>query len=312
MAGLLLRRLGALILTLLVASVVIFGALYLAPGDPATLLVGNKATPAGLQHVRELYRLDDPVHVRYWHWLTGALRGDLGESFTYKQSVWSLIEGRIGTSVLLIGYASVLVLVLGIASGIAGGLHHRAGAAITVVTGVGLATPTYVAAIFLITAFAVELGWFPVFGDGAGLPDRLYHLTLPAAALALTSTAFVAQMTKAAVREEALREHVECARSRGLGEGVIVRRHVLRNALIPITTVAGLTVAGFVAGTVVVEQAFRLDGIGSLLVQATASRDFALVQGICLLLVVVFVVVNVGVDLVNAALDPRLQARRSA
>jgi peptide/nickel transport system permease protein len=307
-ARLVLSRLGALLATLLVASVVIYGALYLAPGDPSTLLAGNKATPKTLESIREQWHLDDPIYERYWVWVSGVVRGDLGESFIYKQSVGSLISDRLGTTALLIAYAFLLVLVGGVALGILGALFPRVGAAITVLTSVGLATPAYVAAIVLITVFAVELGWFPVFGDGSGLAGRLEHLTLPAIALALAWVAFVAQLTKAAVHEEAGREHVATARSRGLGEATIIRRHVVRNAMIPITTVLGITAAGLVAGTVVVEQGFSLDGIGSLLVQATSSKDFALVQGISLLLVAIFVVVNVSVDILNAALDPRLRS----
>ncbi|MBN1527523.1 MAG: ABC transporter permease [Thermoleophilaceae bacterium] len=310
MARLVLTRLAGLLLTLLVASVVIYGALYLAPGDPSTLLAGNKATPRTLESIREQWHLDDPFYERYWAWLSGAVRGDLGESFTYKQSVGSLISDRIGTTTLLIAYAFALVLVGGVLLGIVGALRPRAGAGITAVSSVGIAVPSYVAAIVLITVFAVELGWFPVFGDGTGFLDRLWHLTLPAIALALAWNAYVAQLTKAAVHEESLRDHVATARSRGVAEGAIVRRHIVRNALIPITTVLGITIAGLVAGTVVIEQSFNLNGIGSLLVQATSSKDFALVQGISLLLVTIFVVVNVGVDLLNAALDPRLRTER--
>jgi peptide/nickel transport system permease protein len=308
MARVVLTRLGGLLATLLVASVVIYGALYLAPGDPSTLLAGNKATPRTLESIREQWHLDDPIYERYWVWLTGVVQGDLGESFTYKQSVGSLISDRLSTTALLITYAFLLVLVGGVLLGVVSALFPRAGAGITVLTSIGIATPSYVAAIFLITYFAVELGWFPVFGDGSGFFGRLEHLTLPAVALALAWIAFVAQLTKAAVHEEADRDHVQTARSRGLGEATIVRRHIARNALIPITTVLGITIAGLVAGTVVIEQSFNLNGIGSLLVQATASKDFALVQGISLLLVAIFVVVNMAVDVVNAALDPRLRA----
>jgi peptide/nickel transport system permease protein len=304
---LVLTRLGALLATLLVASIVIYGALYVAPGDPSTLLAGNKASPRTLEAIREQWHLDDPLYVRYWDWLSGVVRGDLGQSFTYKQSVASLIADRLATTALLIGYAFLVTLLVGVLLGVLGALRPRAGGGITVLTSIGIATPTYVAAIVLITVFAVELGWFPVFGDGEGLPDRLEHLTLPAIALALAWTAFVAQLTKTAVHEEAEKEHVATARSRGLSEAAIVRRHIVRNAMIPITTVLGITVAGLVAGTVVIEQSFNLNGIGSLLVQATSSKDFALVQGISLLLVTIFVVVNVAVDLVNAALDPRLR-----
>jgi peptide/nickel transport system permease protein len=305
---LVLTRLGALLATLLVASIVIYGALYVAPGDPSTLLAGNKASPRTLEAIREQWHLDDPIYVRYWDWLSGVVRGDLGQSFTYKQSVASLIADRLATTALLIGYAFLVTLLVGVLLGVLGALRPRAGGGITVLTSIGIATPTYVAAIVLITVFAVELGWFPVFGDGEGLPDRLEHLTLPAIALALAWTAFVAQLTKTAVHEEAEKEHVATARSRGLSEAAIVRRHIVRNAMIPITTVLGITIAGLVAGTVVIEQSFNLNGIGSLLVQATSSKDFALVQGISLLLVTIFVVVNVAVDLVNAALDPRLRS----
>jgi peptide/nickel transport system permease protein len=306
-ARLLLGRLVALVATLLVASMVIYGALYLAPGDPATLLAGNKANPATLAHIRLEYHLNDPIYIRYWQWLTHVVGGDLGQSFIYKQSVGSLIAGRLATTALLVGYALVLVLLVGIAAGVLGGLRPRVGAVTTVVMSIGIAVPTFVATIILISIFAVQLRWFPVFGDGSGLAGRLYHLTLPAVALALAWTAYVAQLTKAAVRDESRTEHVLTARSRGLGEVAIARRHVIRNALIPITTVSGITVAGLVAGTVVVEQGFDLNGIGSLLVQATSSKDFALVQGISLLLVAIFVVVNVGVDVGNAMLDPRLR-----
>lgn len=308
MTRLVLTRLGALLATLLVASIVIYGALYVAPGDPSTLLAGNKASPRTLEAIREQWHLDDPIYVRYWDWLSGVVRGDLGQSFTYKQSVASLIADRLATTALLIGYAFLVTLLVGVLLGVLGALRPRAGGGITVLTSIGIATPTYVAAIVLITVFAVELGWFPVFGDGEGLPDRLEHLTLPAIALALAWTAFVAQLTKTAVHEEAEKEHVATARSRGLSEAAIVRRHIVRNAMIPITTVLGITIAGLVAGTVVIEQSFNLNGIGSLLVQATSSKDFALVQGISLLLVTIFVVVNVAVDLVNAALDPRLRS----
>ena len=307
MTRLVLTRLGALLATLLVASIVIYGALYVAPGDPSTLLAGNKASPKTLEAIREQWHLDDPIHARYWDWLSGVVRGDLGQSFTYKQSVASLIADRLATTALLIGYAFLVTLLVGVLLGVLGALRPRAGGGITVLTSICIATPTYVAAIVLITVFAVELGWFPVFGDGEGLPDRLEHLTLPAIALALAWTAFVAQLTKTAVHEEAEKEHVATARSRGLSEAAIVRRHIVRNAMIPITTVLGITIAGLVAGTVVIEQSFNLNGIGSLLVQATSSKDFALVQGISLLLVTIFVVVNVAVDLVNAALDPRLR-----
>ena len=301
------QRVGALVLTLLVASLLIFGALYLAPGDPATLLAGGRATPALLEQIRVQNHLNDPVWARYWDWLSGAVRGDLGDSFIYRQSVTSLLAPRAGTTIFLVVYAAIIILGVGITLGLSSALRRRLGAVVTVGTAIGMATPAFVAAILLITVFAVNLGWFPVFGSGEGFVNRLWHLTLPAIALALAWVAYVAQITKASVREELSREHVETARSRGIPAPLIVRRHVFRNALIPITTVAGLTVAGLIAGAVVVEQAFGLNGMGSFLVQSAGQKDFAVVQAVALLLVATFVIANAVVDLVNGLLDPRLR-----
>lgn len=300
-------RLLALVITLLVASVIIFGALFLAPGNPATLIAGGHATPGLIAQIDKQYHLNDPFPVRYWHWLIGVLHGNFGQSFAYHQSVSSLLGSRIEPTLFLIAYASVIILIVGIGLGISAGLRRRLGNVITFVTAVGLATPSFVAAIGLVALFASAVHWFPVEGSGSGFIDQLHHMTLPAIALALSWTAFVAQLTKTAVRQQLDSEHVDTARSRGLRESLVVRRHVVRNAMIPITTVSGLTVAGLVAGDVVVEQAFGIGGIGSFLIQAVTQKDFAVVQAIALLMVLIFVVVNTGVDLLNSLLDPRIR-----
>lgn len=304
------ERVAALVITLLVASFLIFGALYLAPGDPAALLAGNRATAEQLEEIREQNNLNDPFLTRYGTWLKDVLHGDLGTSFVYRQDVTTLLAPRAGNTVFLVLYTSAIILVVGIGLGVIGALRRRSGIVVTVLTALGMATPVFVAAIVLITVFAVELHWFPVFGSGEGFVDKLWHLTLPAIALSLPFLAYVAQITKASVREELGREHVETAQSRGIPGPLIVRRHVLRNALIPITTVAGLTVAGLIAAAVVVEQAFGLSGLGSLLVKSAAQKDFVVVQAISLILVAAFVIANAVVDLVNGLLDPRLRPAR--
>lgn len=307
--GLVGNRLVSLAVTLLVASVAIYGALYLAPGDPATLLAGGHATPSVIASIARQEHLNQPFVVRYWDWLDGVLHGNLGESFLYRQPVASLIAGRVLNTVFLVVYAAILIIVGGVALGLLAALRRRTGVAITVGTSIGLATPSFVAAIILITIFAVKLKWFPVFGAGTGFAGRLSHLTLPAIALALSWLAYTAQLTRAAVQDELGREHVETAHSRGIRERRVVWRHVFRNAMIPITTVSGLTVAGLIAGDVVVEQAFGIDGLGSFLVQSTLDKDFASVQAVALILVTAFVVINAIVDLWSLALDPRLRAR---
>jgi len=306
---LLASRLAALAVTLLAASIVIYGALYLAPGDPATLLAGGHATPAVLAAIARQEHLNQPFFVRYWDWLTGVLHGNLGESFLYREQVTSLIAGRVLNTVFLVAYASVVIIVGGVALGLVAALRRRAGVAITVGTSIGMAMPSFVAAIILITIFAVNLKWLPVFGAGTGFTGRLSHLTLPAIALALSWLAFTAQLTRAAVREELGREHVQTAHSRGIRERRVVWRHVVRNAMIPISTVSGLTVAGLIAGDVVIEQAFSINGLGSFLVQSVLDKDFASVQAVALILVAAFVIVNGIVDFWSLLLDPRLRAR---
>jgi peptide/nickel transport system permease protein len=310
MARFIVERIGALVATLFVASFLVFAALYLAPGDPATLLAGSRAKPEVIEQIRVQNNLDKPLLTRYGMWLKDFLQGDLGRSFIHRQNVSELLAPRAATTAFLVVYSALLILLIGIGLGVIGALRRRLGVVTTVISSLGLATPVFVAAIVLITIFAVQLGWFPVFGAGKGFLGRLSHTTLPALALALPFLAYMAQITKASVREELGREHVETARSRGIPGSLVIRRHVFRNALIPVTTVAGLSVAGLIAAAVVVEQAFGLGGLGSLLVQSAAQKDFVVVQAIAMILVAAFVISNSVVDFVNGLLDPRLRRKK--
>jgi peptide/nickel transport system permease protein len=303
----LVTRLLALVITLLVSGFLIFSSLYLTPGDPISTLSGGRSLPPeAVQAVRQQHHLDDPFATRYLTWLGDAARGDLGESFVFNATVADLISARVETTLLLVAMASVLILgvgiTLGVLGGIRGGLLDKG---LLATTAIGQAVPSFVAAIVLIWLFAVQLNWFPAIGAGAGLVDRLHHLTLPAMALTLAYLAYVARIVRAATRDELGREHVETARARGLSPSQVVRRHVVRNAMIPIATVSGLTIAGLLAATVVVERAFNLDGLGSLLVEAVVRKDVTVVQALSLILVTAFVVINTLVDLLSRVLDPR-------
>jgi len=306
----LLRRLAMLAGTLLVASFVIFGSLYVAPGSPLAALSGGRALPPSSLHVLELrYHLNAPFLAQYWYWLDGALHGNLGISITLRENVSTLIASRIWTTAGLVLYASVIIALLGIGLGIVSGLRPgKVDTSSLVVTSLTAAVPSFVAAIVLILLFAVRLRWFPALGNGSGLLSGVQHLTLPAIALALSSLAIVARVTRTAIREEADREHVQTAVSRGIPARQLVRRHILRNAAIPITTITGITVASLIAVAAVVETAFSLNGLGSYLVQAAQTKDLAVVQGISLVLVTAFVVVNLVVDVLYALLDPRVAA----
>lgn len=303
-----LKRLGGLVLVLFVTSLLVFGLLYLAPGSPLSFILGPRGgTPEQIAAVTAKYHLDDPFYVRYGAWLLDLLRGDLGQSIVYRQDVSDMVGHRVGTTALLVVIAAILIAVAGVTFGTIAALRGGAvGGVITTVAAVALSTPVFVVGVALISVFAVALNWFPVFGSGTGGLDRVHHLVLPALALSLGSIGYLTRITRASVDEERGREHVQTARARALPPAVIVRRHILRNALIPITTVLGLTVASLIAGAVVVENVFAIDGLGSLLVKAILQRDFAVVQAVVLVLVLGFVVVNAVVDVLYTFIDPRI------
>lgn len=294
---------------LVVSSFLIFGALYVAPGSPESFLVqGRTVSPEVLASIRSQYGLDEPFLLRYWHWLTGAVTGDFGESLVTRQDVGGLLLGRAPTTFWLTLYAAILILIFGIGAGVLAGLQRGiTDNIVLVVSSIGFAIPTFFAAVLLISIFGVALGWFPVFGAGEGLIGRLHHLTLPALALAVPAVAVVARITRTSIVEERDSEHAKTAMSRGLPWRVVARRHILRNALLPITTIVGVNIAGLIAGAVVIEQAFTLDGIGALLIESVYQQDFAVVQAVALVLVAVFGLVNLLVDALYAVIDPRIQ-----
>ncbi|MFD8276480.1 ABC transporter permease [Streptomyces flaveolus] len=311
-AGVVLRfvatRVAGLVVTLFIASLVVFGALYAAPGNPLTHLThGRTMSPDALASIKAEYHLDDPVWQQYLRWLGGVARGDFGTSIIYHQPVASLVGSRAVATLLLVFMAAVIVLVLGLAVGTLAGLRPgwlsrsvMAGATAL------MAVPTFVGAVVLIIVFGVNLDWFPVFGAGRAGLDAVYHMVLPSIALALASVAFVARLAQTAIRQELSADHVQTAISRGLPRGAVVRRHVIRNAAMPVLTVAGLTIAGLIAGSVVVEQVFQLGGLGQFLVNSVQQKDFPVVQAICLMYVAAFIVLNTLIDIAYTLLDPRV------
>lgn len=303
-----LGRIGGLAATLFVASIVVFGALYLAPGNPLSFLTqGRSMSPEAIATLEAQYHLDDPLWLQYLRWLGGALTGDFGTSIIYNQPVSQVLAARAPASVLLVLMAAVIVLAIGLAVGGFAGLRpgFLSRSVMAGATAI-MAVPTFVAAVVLILVFGVQLKWFPVFGAGMPGLDAVYHTVLPAVALALASVAFVARLTQAAIRQELSADHVQTAVSRGLPRRFIVQRHVVRNAAMPVLTVAGLTIAGLIAGSVVIEQVFQLGGMGQFLVSSVQQKDFPVVQAICLVYVAAFIVLNTVIDLAYALLDPRV------
>ena len=302
------RRMAMLVATLLVASFAIYGALYLAPGSPIAALTGGRSVPPEvLAQLEERYHLNQPFLERYWFWLTSALHGDLGESIPLHEKVSTLIGQRIGVTIQLVMLTAAIIIMVGVGLGILGALGRGSvDGGVLLISTVSAALPAFAAAVILQFIFGTTLKWFPVLGNGDGALDQLKHLTMPALALAATSVALVTRVTRTAVREELDKEHVQTAISRGLPWREVVRRHVLRNAAIPITTVVGITIASLIALAAIVETAFGLNGLGAYLVQAAQNKDFATVQGISLVLVFAFVITNVIIDITYAILDPRV------
>ncbi|WP_432127968.1 ABC transporter permease [Streptomyces sp. bgisy082] len=302
------RRVAEMAATLLTASFVVFGAMYLAPGSPASfLLSGRSASPEALAAVNAQYHLDDPFLVRYLHWLGDVVQGDFGRSLTYRTDVSRLLADRLPTTLLLVAMALVVVVVIGLVLGWIGAVRGGAtDSTILVGTTLAVGTPSFVAAVLLQALFAVELGWFPSSGAGEGFADRIRHLTLPAIALALYLIGMLARVTRSAMLEALDGEHVTVARSRGVPEGQVVRRHVFRNALGTVLTTGGLIVSTLLVCTILVETAFSVGGVGQLLELSTTTKDFPTVQAVSLVVVALFMTVNLIVDLLLPLVDPRV------
>ncbi len=308
-----LRRLLVAIPLLLVISLGVFALVNMAPGDPARSLLGSRqASPETLAAIREQYNLDEPFVVQYLIWLRQVLTWDLGRSIQGSELVTSMIWQRLPLTVFLGLYGSLIALGIGIPLGVIAAYRHGSDIDRGVVTigVIGVSAPAFATGIFLLYVFGVYLGWFPIFGQGEGFFDQLWHLTLPALALGFTVMGLVIKITRASMIEELQKDYVAFARARGLGSRRITTSYVLRNALIPVVTAAGLIVVGLLTGAVLVEVTFGLPGLGSLLVSAVSQRDFPVIQGVVLILAIFIVLMHIGIDVLYTVIDPRIRFGR--
>ena len=308
-----LRRLAIAVPLLLIVSFGVFALVHLAPGDPVRALLGSRASdPATLAAIRERYHLNDPFIVQYGKWLWQVLQGDLGRSIQGSQLVTSAIRQRLGLTIFLGLMSSVLVLFFGILLGMLAGFRRgsRLDRGVVMFGVFGISSPAFVTGILLLYLFGVVIGWFPIFGAGRGFLDRFWHLTLPAVALALSIMAIVVKITRASVIQELDKDYVVFARARGLSPLRIVFGYVLRNALIPVVTAAGLIIVGLVASAIYVEVTFALPGLGSLTVEAVQRRDIPLIQGTTLFFSVFVILLNLLIDLAYILIDPRIRFER--
>lgn len=308
-------KLGGLLLTLFLASLLVFFSRFLVPGDPVSFLLrGRKPSAEAVAQVTAQYGLDRSPIEQYLRWIGGVVRGDFGRSLQFRQDVGVVLGERLPVTLTLVVMAGAIIAVTGLVLGAVAALNK--GRMLDKVVLIGLtvlgAIPSFVGSIVLIAVFSVQLGWFPSFGSGEGFPDTVYHLVLPSIALAIVFIVLVGKVTRSAMIEQLAREHVEVSTSRGVKRTVVVRRHVLRNALGPILTVSGVLVAGLIVASSIVEAAFGLSGVGSLLVQSVDRLDFPVVQAIVLLVVTAFVVINAIVDILEPWIDPRSAAGAGA
>ena len=308
-----LKRFATLIATLAGASVVVFLVLDILPGNAAQILMGPDASPEAVAALASKLGLDQPAWQRYGLWISGLLRGDMGLSYAYSTPVSELVLERLALTVPLALMAMALTTVLALAAGVYAAAHHNKVGDVGVMglAQLGIAIPNFWFAILLILLFSVHLQWFSAGGfDGwsEGLGQGLKSLLLPAIALAVVQAAILARITRSAVLEVLREDFVRTARAKGLSQRAALWRHVLRNAMVPVITVMGLQFAELLAGTIVVESVFYLPGLGRLIFQSIANRDLIVVRNCVMLLAGMVVVVNFIVDVLYAAIDPRVKA----
>lgn len=304
MAGYLGRRVLLAIPSLLIVTVLIFLVLRAVPGDPATLLAGDFATPDVVAAIRAKWGLDRPLPAQYAVFLEHLLRGDLGRSIVSDAPVSEEIVQRFRVTLVLAAAALAVALAVGLAAGIAGARRPYTiwDTGSMVVAMLGVSTPVFWSGMLLILVFAVVLGWLPSEGIGSW---KSY--VLPAVSLGFFTSGVIARQTRSAMLDVFRQDFVRTARSKGLAEHAVIRRHALPNALIPVATVVGLEFGRMLGGAILTETVFSLPGLGSFLIISIAKRDYPVVQGIVLWLALVFVVINMLVDISYAALDPRLR-----
>ncbi len=308
------RRLGSLAATLLVASLVVFVVIEVVPGDPASYMLGLNAQPDTVAALRSELGLDQSKPARYVQWVTGMLRGDFGQSYTYRTPVADMVSDRLWISLPLALYALVLSIVIAFPAGI-WAASRRGGAADTTVMGftqLGIAIPNFWFAMLLVLFFAIKLRWFSA-GGFAGWDEGFFvalkSLTLPAIALALPQAAILTRVMRSSLLDVLGEDFMRTARAKGLSRRQALLRHALRNAMIPVLTIIGLQFSFLIAGAIIIENVFFLPGLGRLIFQSIAQRDLIVVESVVMLLVFAVVVVTFIVDLAYAWVDPRLRRR---
>ncbi len=312
MTAYILRRLVLLVPVLLIVGVVVFALVHLTPGDPAAVILGDRATTEDIARLRDQLGLNDSLPVQFGRWFGGVLRLDFGESIFLGESVTGALRDRVQPTLLLTLYALVIQLAIGIPAGVLAAVRYNSpiDRALTMVAISGAAIPTFFLGILLILLFAVQLRWLPSGGYVAPTEDLAAHvqsMLLPAFALGFSAAGLLARLVRSSMLDVLREDYVRTAFAKGLPERFVVVRHALRNALIPVVTQFGLTVGALLSGAVIVETIFAWPGIGKFVVDSIFDRDYPVIQGFVVFMGSVFLLINLAVDVSYAWLDPRVR-----
>jgi peptide/nickel transport system permease protein len=295
----------------LLVSVITFMILHLAPGDPTTLILGPTASEAEILTLKKNLKLDRPIHEQYFSWVGNLFTGDFGDSIFLGCSVLEAIRRRVPVTLSLTLFAMAFALIIGIPLGVLAGIRSNTIIDTVAMTTsfIGLSIPSFVTGLLLIFLFAVKFRYMPLGGYrpfAQGVAEWAKHMIMPAFTLGFAHAALIARMTRANMIEALEQDHIVCARAKGLRERIVIWKHALRNASIPVITVIGVSLAIMLGGAFIIEIVFRLPGIGKMGIDAVKGRDYPVVQGIMMLIATFVMLVNLGIDIIYAYLDPRI------
>lgn len=307
------KRLISMIPAIFVVSVVIFMIIHLTPGDPAAVMLGDQADPEAIEALRQSLGLNDPLPVQYLRWVGDVLHGDLGQSLYSDQTMIQMLVGHMGPTFSLTLYALVIALTVAVPLGVIAARRRGSLAdnAISVFSMIGISLPSFLLGLLLMLVLAVTLKWLPVAGyktvADAGIATHLKYLTMPAIALGFMEAGLILRMTRSSMLEVLGSDYIRMAKAKGGRDGAIVMKHAFKNALIPIVTSVGQTFMGLLSGATVVESIFNIPGMGKMILTAVQQRDYEVVQAVVLFVSMINIVICLAVDLVYAAIDPRVR-----
>lgn len=307
------RRIVSMIPSLILTSILVFAFMHMIPGDPIAVMLGDQATPEQVEQLRESMGLNRPLYVQYGLWVRGILRGDMGQSIFLDQPVLKVIADRAETSIFIAVISMAMIIVIGVPIGIFTAARYNS-AFDQFISGLSMffaSVPTFWLGLNLMFVFAVLLKWFPTSGFPSVLSSgewgNLRYLILPCITLAAPNSALIIRMTRSSMLDVARADYVKTAYAKGLGEAKVTLKHIFRNSLISVVSVLGFTFVGLMAGTVVTETVFSLPGVGRLIVESVLRRDYPVIQGVILIVALLYMTVNLLVDLIFAFLDPRIR-----